>query len=210
MKCKKIQEKEKVNLRLQKKKKVKKLKEKGITLIALVVTIIILLILVGVTISQITGENGLIKRAKEAVERYKNASEEELIQLGKINQYVSDFEIIGGNEGEENLSSKEQEMKNKKKVIEIKKGLSSKTTQTISLKEIEGYESFSANNFFIVCKELKYEFHSSVKDVLTISKSYNKDKGELTLGPLTSYFTLQNTNNGIAGVYIIYDVYYIE
>ena len=73
---------------------------KGITLIALVVTIIILLILVGVTISQISGENGLIRKAKEAVEKYKNASEEEQIQLGKIDQYVSDFEIIGGNEGE--------------------------------------------------------------------------------------------------------------
>ena len=386
MKYKEIQE--KVNVQLKNKKK-QKLKEKGITLIALVVTIIILLILVGVTISQITGENGLIRKAKEAVEKYKNASEEELIQLGQLEQYVSDFEIIGGDEGEEkasvsikenglevtgnvenktitvkvtvigeasgveykisskeewterenegtvkegtegdlketeythtfnelklgesyfvrvkvydtndkyvealsnvitlnyimtaedgdvlegrtyigkngtkstgtmesrgtvneilsagedyeiksgyydggkitagteeieklkeqlkiaeeNLANKENEMKSNKKVIEIKKGLSSKTTQTISLKEIEGYESFSANNFFIVCKELKYEFHSSVKDVLTISKSYNKDKGELTLGPLTSYFTLQNTNNGIAGVYIIYDVYYIE
>ena len=81
-------------------KNIQDLREKGITLIALVVTIIILLILVGVTISQITGENGLIRKAKEAVEKYKNASEEEQIQLGKINQYVSDFEIIGGNEGE--------------------------------------------------------------------------------------------------------------
>ena len=87
---------EKVNLQLQNKKKVQKLKEKGITLIALVVTIIILLILVGVTISQLSGENGLIRKAKEAVGRYKNASEEELIQLGQLEQYVSDFEIIGG------------------------------------------------------------------------------------------------------------------
>ena len=68
----------------------REIQEKGITLIALVVTIIILLILVGVTISQITGENGLVKKAKEAVEKYKNASEEEQIQLGKIDQYVSD------------------------------------------------------------------------------------------------------------------------
>ena len=79
----------------------KMLKDKGITLIALVVTIIILLILVGVTISQITGENGLIRKAKETVERYKNASEEELIQLGELEQYVSDFSVVGGNEGEE-------------------------------------------------------------------------------------------------------------
>ena len=82
----------------------KKIQEKGITLIALVVTIIILLILVGVTISQITGENGLIRRSKEAVERYKNASEEEQIQLGQLEQYVSDFSIVGGNEGENKAS----------------------------------------------------------------------------------------------------------
>ena len=53
----------------------------------------LLLILVRVTISQLSGENGLIKRAKEAVERYKNASEQEQIQLGELEQYVSDVSI---------------------------------------------------------------------------------------------------------------------
>ena len=77
---------QKINLRKREKKSDSinlktNLYNKGITLIALVVTIIILLILVGVTISQITGENGLIRKAKEAVERYKNASEQEQIQL---------------------------------------------------------------------------------------------------------------------------------
>ncbi len=90
MKDKKIQEKEKINMQLQNKEKVQELKEKGITLIALVVTIIILLILVGVTISQLSGENGLIRKAKEVAEKYKNASEEELIQLGQLEQYVTD------------------------------------------------------------------------------------------------------------------------
>ena len=97
MNHKKIQGREKILY----KKKVQKLKEQGITLIALVVTIVLLLILVGVTISQITGENGLIRKAKEAVERYKNATEEEQIQLGQLEQYVSDFSIVGGYEGEE-------------------------------------------------------------------------------------------------------------
>ena len=101
MKEKKIERKEDINLQLQNNKKVPKLREKGITLIALVVTIVLLLILVGVTISQITGENGLIRKAKEAVERYKNATEEEQIQLGQLEQYVSEFSIVGGYEGEE-------------------------------------------------------------------------------------------------------------
>ena len=99
MKVKEIQEQGNVNLKLQNKKK-QKIKEKGITLIALVVTIIILLILVGVAISQISGENGLIKRAKEAVEKYKDEAEKEQIQLGELEQYVSDFSIVGGEEEE--------------------------------------------------------------------------------------------------------------
>lgn len=39
---------------------------KGITLIALVVTIIVLLILAGVSIAMLTGDNGILGRAKEA------------------------------------------------------------------------------------------------------------------------------------------------
>ena len=105
MKDEKIQEKEKYNLQLKNKKKVQKLEEKGITLMALVVTIIILLILVVVKIAFSSGENGLIKRAKEAIERYKNAEEEEQIQLGQIEQYINDFSVVVGNEGEDKATS---------------------------------------------------------------------------------------------------------
>ena len=41
----------------------------GITLIALVVTIIVLLILAGISISMLTGENGILSRAGEAKEK---------------------------------------------------------------------------------------------------------------------------------------------
>ena len=41
----------------------------GITLIALVVTIIVLLILAGVSISMLTGKNGILNRAVEAKEK---------------------------------------------------------------------------------------------------------------------------------------------
>ena len=94
MKDTEIQEKANIHLKLQNNKKVQKLKEKGITLIALVVTIILLLILVGVTISQIAGSNGLFQRARQAVEKYKNAAEEEQIQIGMLEQYVSDFSVV--------------------------------------------------------------------------------------------------------------------
>ena len=50
---------------------------KGITLIALVVTIIVLLILAGVSITMITGQNGILNRAKEAKENTELAQSEE-------------------------------------------------------------------------------------------------------------------------------------
>ncbi len=53
----------------------------GITLIALVVTIVVLLILAGVSISMLTGENGIIKRAQEAKEKSEIAEEKELVEL---------------------------------------------------------------------------------------------------------------------------------
>ena len=104
MKYEEIQEKASINLQLQNNKKAQKLNEQGITLIALVVTIILLLILAGVTISQIAGSNGLFQRARQAVEKYKNAAEEEQIQIGMLEQYVSDFSVVVGDEGEDKAS----------------------------------------------------------------------------------------------------------
>ena len=50
---------------------------KGITLIALVITIIVLLILAGVTIAALSGDNGILTRAKETKERTERAQKEE-------------------------------------------------------------------------------------------------------------------------------------
>ena len=55
--------------------------EKGITLIALVLTIIVLLILAGVSISMLTGDNGILTQAQRAKELTEASSEEEFIQL---------------------------------------------------------------------------------------------------------------------------------
>ena len=49
----------------------------GITLIALVVTIIVLLILAGISISMLTGQNGILNRASEAKENTEIASKDE-------------------------------------------------------------------------------------------------------------------------------------
>ena len=60
----------------------KKVEEsKGITLIALVITVIVLLILAGITISAISGENGIIQKAEQAKKTYTESSEKEIINL---------------------------------------------------------------------------------------------------------------------------------
>ena len=51
------------------------MKNKGITLIALTVTVIVLLIISGVTISYLTGENGIINQAKDS-KKFAGAVEE--------------------------------------------------------------------------------------------------------------------------------------
>lgn len=59
-------------------------KEKGITLIALVVTIVVLLILAGVSISMLTGENGIVTQASKANEETTIAREQEQVDLAVV------------------------------------------------------------------------------------------------------------------------------
>ncbi len=60
----------------------KKPKEiKGITLISLVITIIVLLILVGINLLTLTGENGLLNKAKIAKEKTDYATAKENLEL---------------------------------------------------------------------------------------------------------------------------------
>ena len=70
--------------------------ESGITLIALVVTIILLLILAGVTISMLTGENGILNRAMEAKKKTETANEKEIIQTEFLSAQMSNDEANMG------------------------------------------------------------------------------------------------------------------
>ena len=58
-----------------------KMNNKGITLIALIITIILLLILAGVTISTLTGDNGLLTEAGKAKKQSQEAQEREQLRL---------------------------------------------------------------------------------------------------------------------------------
>ena len=56
-------------------------KVKGITLIALVITVIVLLILAAISVSMLTGENNIIKKAGQAADETKLAGYKEEIAL---------------------------------------------------------------------------------------------------------------------------------
>ena len=65
-------------------------RNKGITLIALVVTIIVLLILAGVSVSMLTGQNGILTNAAKAKENTDSASDLEYLQL-KATESLMDY-----------------------------------------------------------------------------------------------------------------------
>ena len=64
---------------------------KAITLIALVVTIVVLLILAGVSISMLTGENGIITQANTAKTETRGGEVEEKVNLWKVEKNTQEY-----------------------------------------------------------------------------------------------------------------------
>ena len=71
---------------------------KGITLVALVITIVVLLILAGVSINTVLGDDGIIKKAKEAAETTKRVSAEE-----EMNRLVLEYQLAKSDENFEDF-----------------------------------------------------------------------------------------------------------
>ncbi len=84
------------------------LQEKAITLIVLVITIIILLILAGITISSLTGENGIISKSLTAKDETKISELEERLNEIGVEVYQEDPWL----EGEEYMAKYEEKIKN--------------------------------------------------------------------------------------------------
>ena len=66
-------------------------KNKGITLIALVVTIIVLLILAGISISMLTGQNGVLTRAAETKTKTEDAEKQENARMQGYEDAVREY-----------------------------------------------------------------------------------------------------------------------
>ena len=98
-------------------KKIIYFKEIGITMVALVISIIIILILSGVTLSTVTGENGLISKAKLAVEKYKESQMTEEESLKNLEENFKNFNFIESNK---DVTEKETTTAQKEDVLEGK------------------------------------------------------------------------------------------
>ena len=81
--------------------KIKK-KEVGITLIALVITVIVLLILAGVTIAALSGDNGILTRAKEAKEKTEQAQDNESRTLSNMENILESYKFENINTADTN------------------------------------------------------------------------------------------------------------
>ena len=92
-------------------------KNKGITLIALVVTIVVLIILAGISISMLTGENGIITQAQKAKEETEIGKEKEMVSLAvsslKGQGYVTGENFLTS----ENLQKEMDEIAGKDKTL---------------------------------------------------------------------------------------------
>ena len=82
-------------------------RENGITLIALVVTIMVLIILATVSINAVLGQNGIIKKAKQAKEMYSNSIAKDNEEMDRLlNEMAEDDSNGGGSGGGSNTPTK--------------------------------------------------------------------------------------------------------
>ncbi len=70
-----------------------KKQQKGITLVALVITIVVLIILAGVAISLTLSDNGIFNRARDAKDKYMNASNQESSELKNAEHFMNELDV---------------------------------------------------------------------------------------------------------------------
>ena len=126
------------------------MKNKGITLIALIVTIIILLILAGIVIASLTGDNGLITRAKDARTVTAISSLKEGIDLYVLEQQLYNVEGIDRYPiiKEETMESIDKDSLS----IELKQKMS-KWANTAQNGEIATIDTIDYSKFYKIDKE---------------------------------------------------------
>ena len=178
----------------------KKQKEnmKGITLIALVITIIVLLILAGVSISMLTGDNGIITQAQRAKELTEASSEEEYIQL-----LVIGYNIDKKAYGEELKNVEFNTVENTTSIMDTETGITyGDGWYYLKPEDVKDYEL--KNSYIIDYETGKYiKYNENKHEILTnellcISDGlvYSADPKNMTSGDSWGDAILHNFNEG--------------
>lgn len=136
---------------------------KGITLIALVITIIVLLILAGVSIAMLTGDNGLLTKAREAKTKSATAEAEEAVKIA--------LATILANKNDPTYEGSEDEVSklNLEALIEKDTGIKPTATVTEPIAPSGGNEG-TDGSFSVVYK-------TSSKVTVTVEGTIDKDTG---------------------------------
>lgn len=134
--------------RKKEEKNKRKFNEKGITLIALVVTIVVLLILAGISINLMLGENGIIKKAKEAKTAHEQGWNNDIDAMDNYEKYID--ESVNGNSEDEDTGDKVYA-----KLYDDGTLIFSSTDYTASDKNLaEDYGDISKNKFWFNEEEI--------------------------------------------------------
>ena len=164
-----------------KKNKTKINNNKGITLIALVVTIIILILLAGVSISMLTGENGIITQVRNAEYKTELAAIKEKFDLALTNN------IITGEKLKEYYKPYTSNLDNEEGTVkEIIKDADEKILETIEIREKIIYYVGNDERERKIAEELGYkiqpfEFSEENNNIIVTTKDFIGIDGVLTI-----------------------------
>lgn len=151
------------------------MKQKGITLIALVVTIVVLLILAGVSITMLSGENGVISQAKKAKEEQTIGKEKEEIDLTKqtLKMNKGDFEnfTFSATEFEEELKKYDEnvQVKGNPQTLYVKYIETNNTYEIELNKDIIKYDG-NFDEIDTLDIRLRYEYGYLFVDIINDAK----------------------------------------
>lgn len=201
---------------IKKKKVIHSKSDNAITLIALIVTIIVMLILAGVSIYSVTGNNGIIKKAKSAVESTRGSQVKEYVDLASLENMESEYlgenkktrsEVITELQEQENL--KEDEVKlleTQDKIIiggiEIDFSvLNDESQENIPIPTITSITETAANDYLSAVINVTIGNSSSFDSInITLSpdnKSISSDNASFTITKCGIYTaTVTGTKNG--------------
>lgn len=116
----------------------------------------------------------------EDLQEYKKEIAQTITNLGVKTSYTQTSEDYINNI--KLLADKNYNEGKESDIVCLKTNLESRYVQTISLSHIEGYENFDVEDFIIVNKNMTWAHTYEAGDILYMSKTYNKQTGNLTLG----------------------------